>query len=40
MDVREEIARAKYIPQDELDKISEIRNTIDNQIKSLQVTAA
>ena len=40
MDVREEIARAKYIPQDELDKISEIRNTIDNQIKNLQVTAA
>lgn len=37
--VREEIARARYIPQDELDKISEIRNTIDNQIKSLQVAA-
>ncbi|MBN1795480.1 MAG: V-type ATP synthase subunit A [Sedimentisphaerales bacterium] len=30
--VREEIARAKYIPQEEMIKISEIRNTIEKQI--------
>jgi V/A-type H+-transporting ATPase subunit A len=34
--VREEIARAKYIPQEELAKIPQIRNTIDQQIKELQ----
>jgi len=35
--VREEIARAKYIPQDEVDKIPKIRETIDKQMKQLQV---
>ena len=34
--VREEIARAKYIPQKEMAKIAEIRNTIEKQIKELQ----
>jgi V/A-type H+-transporting ATPase subunit A len=34
--VREEIARAKYIPQKEMKKISEIRNTIEKQIKELK----
>ncbi len=34
--VREEIARAKYIPQKEITKISEIRKTIETQIKELQ----
>ena len=37
--VREEIARAKYIPQDEIDKVSGIRQTIDDQMKKLQTTA-
>ncbi len=31
--VREEIARAKYIPRDELEKIPKIRETIDEQMK-------
>ncbi|RKY24141.1 MAG: V-type ATP synthase subunit A [Planctomycetota bacterium] len=35
--VREEIARAKYIPQDDIAKVAEIRNTIDEQMKHLQV---
>ena len=35
--VREEIARAKYIPKDELDKIPTIRKTIDEQLKELKV---
>jgi V/A-type H+-transporting ATPase subunit A len=34
--VREEIARAKYIPQKEMKKISEIRNTIEKQVKELK----
>ncbi len=34
--VREEIARAKYIPQKELAKISEISKTIETQIAELQ----
>lgn len=34
--VREEIARAKYIPQEQMDKIKAIRSTIDKQIKELQ----
>jgi V/A-type H+-transporting ATPase subunit A len=34
--VREEIARAKYIPQKEMAKISEIRKTIETQMKELQ----
>jgi len=37
--VREEIARAKYIPQDEIAKVSGIRKTIDDQMKNLQTTA-
>ncbi len=36
LSVREEIARAKYIPQDEMEKIPQIRDTIDNQMKQLQ----
>jgi len=35
--VREEIARAKYIPQGEVDKIPKIRDAIDQQMKQLQV---
>ncbi|MFA7484527.1 MAG: V-type ATP synthase subunit A [Phycisphaerae bacterium] len=38
--VREEIARAKYIPQEEIDKIRQIRNTIENQINELQPVKA
>jgi len=38
--VREEIARAKYIPQQDIAKISQIRETIDKQMKTLQVPAA
>jgi V/A-type H+-transporting ATPase subunit A len=38
--VREEIARAKYIPQQDITKISQIRETIDKQMKTLQVPAA
>ena len=34
--VREDIARAKYIPQDEMNKIPQIRETIEKQIKELQ----
>ena len=37
--VREDIARAKYIPEDEKAKLNAIRNTIDDQIGSLYVTA-
>ncbi|MHC4488229.1 MAG: V-type ATP synthase subunit A [Planctomycetota bacterium] len=36
--VREEIARAKYIPQDEITKIPKIRETIEEQMKQLQTT--
>lgn len=36
LSVREEIARAKYIPQNEMEKIPEIRDTIDKQMKQLQ----
>jgi len=36
--VREEIARAKYIPQDQIEKIGQIRQTIDQQIKELQTS--
>jgi V/A-type H+-transporting ATPase subunit A len=38
--VREEIARAKYIPQDEIDKIPKIRDTINGQMKQLQTSVA
>jgi len=37
--VREEIARAKYIPEKEIDKITAIRQTISRQIKQLQAGA-
>jgi V/A-type H+-transporting ATPase subunit A len=37
--VREEIARAKYIPQDDIAKVSQIRETIDKQIKQLKTSA-
>ena len=35
--VREEIARAKYIPESDINKITKIRETIDKQMKKLQV---
>ncbi|TFG44688.1 MAG: hypothetical protein E4H40_09135 [Candidatus Brocadiia bacterium] len=38
--VREEIARAKYIPQEEMDKIAKIRDKIDEQMKKLQTVGA
>jgi len=34
--IREEIARAKYIPQDDMEKIPQIRDAIDKQMKQLQ----
>ena len=37
--VREEIARAKYIPQAEIEKFAAIRRTIDAQMKQLQPAA-
>ncbi len=37
--VREEIARAKYIPESDLSKIVSIRDTIDEQMKQLQQTS-
>jgi V/A-type H+-transporting ATPase subunit A len=37
--VREDIARAKYIPQDEIDKVTQIRNAIDEQMKHLHAPA-
>jgi V/A-type H+-transporting ATPase subunit A len=37
--VREEIARAKYIPQDNIAKVRQIRETIDKQIKQLKTSA-
>jgi V/A-type H+-transporting ATPase subunit A len=38
--VREEIARAKDIPEDHVDKIAKIREKIDEQMKQLQPSAA
>ena len=38
--VREEIARAKYIPQDDIAKVSQIREMIDKQIKKLKTSAS
>jgi len=35
--VREEIARAKYIPQTDIDKIPRIRETINEQMKQLKI---
>jgi V/A-type H+-transporting ATPase subunit A len=37
--VREDIARAKYIPQDEISKITKIRDTIEEQMKQLRTSA-
>ncbi|MHC4644831.1 MAG: V-type ATP synthase subunit A [Planctomycetota bacterium] len=37
--VREEIARAKYVPQSEVDKLPKIRDTINEQMKQLQTSA-
>ena len=37
--VREEIARAKYIPQNDIAKVRQIRETIDKQIKQLKTSA-
>jgi V/A-type H+-transporting ATPase subunit A len=36
--VREEIARAKYIPKENTDQITKIRETIDDQMKQTQVS--
>ncbi|MHC4158374.1 MAG: V-type ATP synthase subunit A [Planctomycetota bacterium] len=36
--VREEIARAKYIPEEEINKIPQIRQTIDEQMKHLKTS--
>jgi len=36
--VREEIARAKYIPESDINKIPQIRQTIDEQIKHLKAS--
>jgi len=38
--VREEIARAKYTPETDMDKIARIRQTIDEQMKQLKVPGA
>jgi V/A-type H+-transporting ATPase subunit A len=38
--VREEIARAKYIPQSDITKIAAIRQTIDDQMKQLRSSVA
>jgi len=38
--VREEIARAKYIPQSDITKIAAIRQTIDEQMKQLRTSVA
>ncbi|MHC4475180.1 MAG: V-type ATP synthase subunit A [Planctomycetota bacterium] len=38
--VREEIARAKYVPQGEVEKVPKIRDAIDEQIKQLQTSGA
>jgi V/A-type H+-transporting ATPase subunit A len=37
--VREEIARAKYIPQDNLSDVIKVRETIENQMKQLRTPA-
>ncbi len=38
--VREEIARAKYVPQSDITKITAIRQTIDEQMKQLRTSVA
>jgi len=37
--VREEIARAKYVPEDRVDRIAQIRTTIEEQMKQLHASA-
>lgn len=37
--VREEIARAKYIPEEDIEKLTDIKKEIDNQIESLYAVA-
>ena len=37
--VREKIARAKYTPQDQISKIGQIREAIDEQMKQLKITS-
>jgi V/A-type H+-transporting ATPase subunit A len=37
--VREDIARAKYIPQADINKIADIRKTIEEQMKNLRTSA-
>jgi V/A-type H+-transporting ATPase subunit A len=37
--VREEIARAKYVPEDHTDRIAQIRTTIEEQMKQLHASA-
>lgn len=37
--IREDIGRAKYIPEEEMERIAKIREEIDNQLKSLQTSA-
>jgi len=36
LDVREQIARAKYIPESDIEKIASLRSTIEEQMKKLQ----
>jgi V/A-type H+/Na+-transporting ATPase subunit A len=38
--VREDIARAKYIPQEEIDKIRQVRTKIDDQMRQLEGAVA
>jgi V/A-type H+-transporting ATPase subunit A len=39
LSVREEIGRAKYIPHESINKVAEVRNVIDGQMKQLQPSA-
>jgi len=36
LDVKEDIARMKYVPNDELEKIDAIKEKIDSQLKKLE----
>jgi len=38
--VREDVARAKYIPQEEIDKIRQVRQKIDEQMRQLEAALA
>jgi V/A-type H+/Na+-transporting ATPase subunit A len=38
--VREDVARAKYIPQEEIDKIRQVRQKIDEQMRQLEAAVA